>query len=80
MSCSPMTADRVGLEPGFDAEHGERDLDRRTRQRLRPAVDIDQIEQPVIGQQVAHAVARAVAPQREHDALAGGLQRVRRGP
>ena len=35
-----------------------------------------QIVQPVVGEHVAHALARALAPQRDDDALAGGLQRL----
>ena len=65
-----------GLETGFDAEHGERHLVARQRQRLLPRRDGGEIDQAVLGQHVRHALARAVAPQRDHRALAGGLQRV----
>ena len=33
-----------------------------------------EIVQPMVGEHVAHALARALAPQRHADALAGGLQ------
>ena len=37
---------------------------------------VRQIVQPVLGEHVAHALARAFAPQRDDDALAGRLQRL----
>ncbi len=63
-----------GLETALDAEHRERDGRLRQRQRLRPGADRREIVQLVIGQHVAHALARALAPQRDRHALAGGLQ------
>ena len=65
-----------GLEAGFEAEHGERHLVARPRQRLRPGRHRLEIDQPVLGQHMRHALARAFAPQRDQGALAGGLQRV----
>ena len=65
-----------GLEPGFQAQHRERDLRLRQRQRLRPRGDVRKIGKPVVGQHVAHALARALAPQRDRDALARRLQRL----
>ena len=47
---------------------------------VRPVRDVGEIEELVVGEHVAHAVARAVAPQREHDALAGRLQRFDMSP
>ncbi len=69
----------VGLEAGFEPEHREPDLRLRQRQHGGPVVDRREIEDLVVGEHMAHAVARAVAPQREHDALAGRLQRVHMG-
>ena len=76
MSCSPMTAMSAVSKPpsrpstasatcGFgSASASGHDADRR------------QIVQPVLGQHVAHALARALAPQRDDDALARRLQRL----
>ena len=64
----------IGLETGFEAEHGERDRGFGSAMRLRPGADRAEIEQPVIGEHMAHALARAFAPQRDDDALAGALQ------
>ena len=70
--------DRVrGLEAGLQAKHGERDLGPWQAQRLRPGGDRRQIWQSVVGQHVAHALARALAPQRDDDTLAVALQRLR---
>ena len=66
--------DIVGLEACLDAEHGERDLRPRQSERLRPGSDRREIEEPVLGEHVAHALARALAPQRDDDTLAGRLQ------
>ena len=49
---------------------------RRQCQRLRPRCDIGEIVQAVLGDHMRHALARAFAPQRDHDPFAGGLQRV----
>ncbi len=38
--------------------------------------NIRQIVQPVVGEHMAHALARALAPHRDDDALAARLQRV----
>ena len=79
MSCSPMTARPSVSKPGLEPEHGEPDLRLRQGEHRRPVVDGGEIERAVVGEHVAHAVARAVAPQREHDPLAGRLQRVHMG-
>ena len=75
MSCSLMTAASSVSKPLLDAEHGERDRGLGQAERLRPGADRRQIVQLVVGQHVAHALARALAPQRDGDALAGRLQR-----
>ena len=54
-----------GLETGFDAEHGERDLVARQSERLRPRRDRRQIGKAVLGKHMRHAFARAFAPQRD---------------
>ena len=76
MSCSLMTAASAVSKPasrpstasatcGFgSASASGQDADRR------------QIVQAMVGQHVAHALARALAPQRDDDALAGRLQRL----
>ncbi len=63
-----------GLEAALDAEHGERDRRLRQSLRLRPELDGREIVQFMVGEHVAHALARALAPQRDRHALAGGLQ------
>ena len=63
-----------GLETGIDAEHSERDRGLGQRHSLRPRRHRAEIVQFVVGEHVAHALARAVAPQRDRDALAGALQ------
>ena len=65
-----------GLETGIDAEHGKADLMARQRQRLRPRRDRGEIEKPMFSENMLHALARARAPHRDDDALAGGLQPV----
>ena len=62
-----------GLETGFEAEHRERHLRARQRQSLRPRSDRREIVQAVFGEHMAHALARALAPQRDQGALAGRL-------
>ena len=64
-----------GLEAAFEFEHGERNLRLGQHQRLRPRRHRRKIGQPMIGEHMAHALARALAPQRHHHALAGALQR-----
>ena len=66
----------VGLEAGFEPEHRERDLGSRALERIRVVGDVRQIGEPVVGEHVAHALARAVRPHRDDDALAVFLQRV----
>src|SRR5215831_9464384 len=51
-----------GLEAGFDPQHDERHRRFRKSKRLRPVVDETKILELVIGQNMAHAVARALAP------------------
>ncbi|MGA7986496.1 MAG: chromosome segregation protein SMC, partial [Burkholderiales bacterium] len=64
-----------GLEAGLDAEHGERYRGLGQAQGLRPGTDGAEIEQFVIGEHVTHAVACAVAPQRDRHPFARRLQR-----
>ena len=66
----------VRFETGLQAQHRQRDLRLRQRQRLGPGGDVGQVGEPVVGQHVAHAIARAVAPQRDRDPLALALQRL----
>jgi hypothetical protein len=63
-----------GLEARFDAEHGQRHRGLGQAQSVRPRRDRREIEQFVVGEHVAHALARALAPQRDGDPFAGGLQ------
>ncbi len=72
-----MTAACVRFETGFQAQHRQRDLRLRQGERLRPGGDVGEVGEPVVGQHVAHAIARAVAPQRDRDPLALALQRLR---
>ena len=66
-----------GLEAGFEAQHRERDLRLRQRQRLRPGADAgDRLGRPCSASTWLHALARALAPERDDDALAGRLQRL----
>ncbi len=71
-----MTAMSAVSKPELDAEDGERHLRARQSERLRPCGDRAEIVQAVLGQHVAHALTRAVAPQPDGDALAAGLQRL----
>ena len=64
-----------GLEAGFQPEHGKRHLRARQREGFRPRRDRRQIVQAVLGQHMAHAFARAFAPQRDYRALTARLQR-----
>ena len=63
-----------GLESAFESEHRQRDLRLGQPHRFRPRSDLREIGKPVVGEHVAHALARAFAPQRDDDALAAGLQ------
>ena len=65
----------VGLEAGFDAEHRQRHGVLGQAERLRPGADRRQIVQFVIGEHVAHALARALAPQCDRHPLARRLPR-----
>ena len=65
-----------GLEAAFEPQHRERDLGLRQRQRLEPRLDRRQVVQTMLGQHVLHALARALAPERDDDALAVHLQRL----
>ena len=66
----------VGLESGFQPEHRERDVRLGPGKRLRPRPHIGEIGQAMVAQHMAHAVARALAPQRHHHALVRRLQRL----
>ena len=67
--------DLVSLEAGLHADHGQHGFVAWRRLHGAPGVDAGQVEQLVIPQHAAHAVARAFAPQRDHHLLALGLQR-----
>ena len=79
MSCSPMTARSAVSKPEFEADHRERNLMGRPRQRRRPGRRIHEVEKAMIGEDMAHALARTLAPERDDDALARRLQRVDMG-
>ena len=51
-----------GLEAVFETKHGKPDLRARQRQSLRPRCDRREVMQPVLGEHVPHAFARAFAP------------------
>ena len=63
-----------GLEAGLEAKHRKPDLLIGPRQRVRPAIDVHKIAEAVIEQHVAHALARALAPQCDDHPLAGRLE------
>ena len=63
-----------GLETAFEPEHRQPDLRGRQPQRRRPRRHRSEIGEPVVGEHMAHALARAFAPQRDDHALARGLQ------
>ena len=67
--------DVVGLETGLHADHGQHGLVARRCLHRAPGVDAGEVEQLVVAQHAAHAVARAFAPQRDHHLLALRLQR-----
>ena len=50
------------LEALLETENGECNLVRRPRERRRPVRHADEIQQAMIDQNVAHALARAFAP------------------
>ena len=60
----------IGLKTEFDPKHCKGHGGFRQGQRLRPIGDRCQIVKFVIVKNVAHALARAFAPQRNHDPLA----------
>ena len=66
--------DIAGLETGFHAEHRQHGFVARRRLHGAPGVDAGDVRELVISQHARHAVARAFAPQRDHDFLALGLQ------
>ena len=66
--------DIAGLETGFHAEHRQHGFVARRRLHGAPGVDAGDVRELVIPQHARHAVARAFAPQRDHDFLALGLQ------
>ena len=70
--------ERLGLEAGFEAEHGERRHVGVEGLGRRPVGDRLQPRQAVIDQHLAHAVAGALAPAGDDDALAGLDGRARR--
>ena len=63
-----------GLEAGLDAEHGERHPGLGNAAACGHDAP-GKIVQLVVGEHVAHALARALAPQRDGDALAGACKR-----
>ena len=64
-----------GLEAGLEPEHREPHFGLRPPQRIRKIGHVDEVDEPVVGEHVAHALARALAPQCDQDALAVRLQR-----
>src|SRR6266446_10683865 len=66
--------DIVGLETGFHADYRQHGLVARRGLHRAPGVDAGHIGQLVIPQHAVHAVARALAPQRDHHLLAASLQ------
>ena len=75
MSCSLMTATLSVSKPDSMPTHRQHRLVARRRLHRAPGIDAGEVEQLVIPQHAAHAVARAFAPQRDHHLLALGLQR-----
>ena len=69
-----MSATSAVSKPESMPSTASADLVARQRQRLRPRSDGREIEKPVLGENMLHALARARAPHRDDDALAGGLQ------
>ena len=70
MSCSPMTARSAVSKPASRPRTASADHLRRQRRRLRPGRDRLEAGQAVVDQHLAHAVARALAPAGDDDALA----------
>ena len=66
----------VGLEAGLHAEHGQHGLVARRCLHRAPGVDAGDMAELVVPQHARHAVARAFAPQRDHDLFALSLQSV----
>src|SRR5207248_10277731 len=62
--------DIVGLETGFHAEDRQHRLVARRGLPRAPGVDAGDTGQLVIAQHAVHAIARALAPQRDHHLLA----------
>ena len=78
MSCSPMTATSSVSKPDSRPSTASATVGLRQRQRLRPGRRRwSRLVELVVGEHVAQALARALAPQRDDDALAGRLQRLR---
>ena len=67
--------DIVGLKTAFHADHGQHGLVARCGLHRAPGVDAGKVEQLVVAQHAAHAVARTFAPQRDHYLFALRLQR-----
>ena len=78
MSCSLMMATSAVSKPVSRPQDGER-RSRASAAPTRPARRrrCARLRQPVVGQHMAHAVARALAPGGDDDALARALQRAR---
>jgi len=66
----------VRFEAGFEAEHCERNLEAGPTQYVRVGGDVRQVDQSMVCEHMAHPLAGAVAPHRNHDVLAILLQRV----
>ena len=62
-----------GLEAAFHSEHRKRHMGLRQRHGVRPGADSGKLGQRMIRKHVPHALARALAPERNHHALAGAL-------
>src|SRR5260370_13826744 len=65
--------DMVGLETGFHADDRQHGLVARRGLHGAPAVDAGEVVELVIPEHAAHAIARALAPQRDHHFLAPSM-------
>ena len=63
------------LEAGLERQHGEPDACLRKRLQVAPVLHRLQVQEPMVDQHLAEAVARALAPGGEHDLAPGLLQR-----
>ncbi len=69
----------VRFESLLQTKNRKPDLGLGSHQQLREIFDIGEVHEPVVGEHVAHALARALAPERNHHPLSGRLERVNVG-